>query len=319
MLDDDKPKYLNSPELRSSTRAGTLRTLRSPAKNRDLDEIMVVEGYMDVIALAQQGIRNAVATLGTATSEEHIKRLFRLVPSILFCFDGDQAGRKAAWRALESAVAAKACRTASACRSVPARARPGQPVSRRGRGYLPAHASPSRPSRWRKYFFQQLMLEADPATLEGKGHTWRPAPRRCWKIPGNNLRLLMRQHYRKSPACPAKTSGCFMPPQPAAVVHGPQERRRLGRRRLLRRQRLLRERALPCAVRRCARLWPAGSATAQELEQGQEALGRQEVDSKKKWDKAAAATSRLRNRHRSAWSPPPSTPCTPCCIIRSWP
>ncbi|MBE1189270.1 toprim domain-containing protein, partial [Escherichia coli] len=50
------------------------------------------------IALAQQGIRNAVATLGTATSEEHIKRLFRLVPSILFCFDGDQAGRKAAWR-----------------------------------------------------------------------------------------------------------------------------------------------------------------------------------------------------------------------------
>ena len=59
---------------------------------------------MNVIALAQQGLRNAVATLGTATSEEHVRRLFRLVPSILFCFDGDQAGRKAAWRALEATL-----------------------------------------------------------------------------------------------------------------------------------------------------------------------------------------------------------------------
>ena len=65
---------------------------------------MVVEGYMDVIALAQQGLRNAVATLGTATSEEHLKRLFRIVPSVLFCFDGDAAGRKAAWRALEATL-----------------------------------------------------------------------------------------------------------------------------------------------------------------------------------------------------------------------
>src|SRR5690606_14321613 len=72
--------------------------------NRDLDEIMVVEGYMDVIALAQQGLRNAVATLGTATSDEHLKRLFRIVPSVLFCFDGDAAGRKAAWRALEATL-----------------------------------------------------------------------------------------------------------------------------------------------------------------------------------------------------------------------
>src|SRR3989344_4964391 len=102
VLGDEKPKYLNSPETPVFHKGQELYGLFEARKhNRDLDEIMVVEGYMDVIALAQQGLRNAVATLGTATSEEHLKRLFRVVPSVLFCFDGDQAGRNAAWRALE--------------------------------------------------------------------------------------------------------------------------------------------------------------------------------------------------------------------------
>jgi len=97
VLGDDKPKYLNSPETPVFHKGQELYGLYEARQaNRDLDEIMVVEGYMDVIALAQQGLRNAVATLGTATSEEHLKRLFRIVPSVLFCFDGDAAGRKAA-------------------------------------------------------------------------------------------------------------------------------------------------------------------------------------------------------------------------------
>lgn len=68
--------------------------------------MVVVEGYMDVVALAQYDITYAVATLGTATSTTHIERLFRLVPDIVFCFDGDDAGRRAAWRALESSLPA---------------------------------------------------------------------------------------------------------------------------------------------------------------------------------------------------------------------
>ena len=105
VLGDDKPKYLNSPETPVFHKGQELYGLFEARKaNRDLDEIMVVEGYMDVIALAQQGLRNAVATLGTATSDEHLKRLFRIVPSVLFCFDGDAAGRKAAWRALEATL-----------------------------------------------------------------------------------------------------------------------------------------------------------------------------------------------------------------------
>ena len=72
-------------------------------KNKaSVEKFLIVEGYMDVIALAQMGIRNAVATLGTATSAQHLTKLFRLVPEVIFCFDGDSAGRKAAWRALET-------------------------------------------------------------------------------------------------------------------------------------------------------------------------------------------------------------------------
>ncbi|TWH64449.1 DNA primase [Azomonas agilis] len=105
VLGDDKPKYLNSPESPVFHKGHELYGLYEARRfNRDLTEIMVVEGYMDVIALAQQGLRNAVAVLGTATTGKHIQCLFRTVPNILFCFDGDAAGREAAWRALEAAL-----------------------------------------------------------------------------------------------------------------------------------------------------------------------------------------------------------------------
>ncbi|TNF94324.1 MAG: toprim domain-containing protein [Gammaproteobacteria bacterium] len=68
------------------------------------ERLYVVEGYMDVIALAQHEVRNVIATLGTATTSDHLKQLFRVVPEIVFCFDGDRAGREAAWRALENAL-----------------------------------------------------------------------------------------------------------------------------------------------------------------------------------------------------------------------
>ena len=72
---------------------------------RRLDSILVVEGYMDVVSLACHGVSNAVATLGTATTAEHLKRLFRVTPEVVFCFDGDRAGRDAAWRALQNTLA----------------------------------------------------------------------------------------------------------------------------------------------------------------------------------------------------------------------
>ncbi len=105
VLGDDKPKYLNSPETAVFHKGAELYGLFEAKKsNNKLKRILIVEGYMDVIALAQMGIRNSVATLGTATSERHLTRLFRLVPEVVFCFDGDNAGRTAAWRALEASL-----------------------------------------------------------------------------------------------------------------------------------------------------------------------------------------------------------------------
>ena len=106
VLNDDKPKYLNSPESPVFHKGQELYGLYEARQSGKLTRLLVVEGYMDVVALAQNGISEAVATLGTATSTTHIERLFRVVSEVVFCFDGDNAGRRAAWRALENALPA---------------------------------------------------------------------------------------------------------------------------------------------------------------------------------------------------------------------
>ncbi|RDB43561.1 DNA primase [Halomonas sp. DQ26W] len=102
VLGDAKPKYLNSPETPVFHKGRELYGLfEARQANTRLERLVIVEGYMDVVALAQFGIRNVVATLGTSTSEDHLSRLFRMVDEVVFCFDGDRAGRQAASRALE--------------------------------------------------------------------------------------------------------------------------------------------------------------------------------------------------------------------------
>ncbi|MCK5813775.1 MAG: DNA primase [Cocleimonas sp.] len=105
VMGDEKPKYINSPETELFHKGSELYGFyEARDATRKLERIIVVEGYMDVIALAQYGISYAVATLGTATTQEHIQLLFRSVPEIIFCFDGDRAGKEAAWRALNNAL-----------------------------------------------------------------------------------------------------------------------------------------------------------------------------------------------------------------------
>jgi DNA primase len=102
VLGDGEPKYLNSPETPLFEKGRELYGLgQARDAIRSDGHVLVVEGYMDVVALAQFGIGNAVATLGTATTPVHVSKLLRLADAIVFCFDGDAAGRKAAWRALE--------------------------------------------------------------------------------------------------------------------------------------------------------------------------------------------------------------------------
>ena len=105
VLGDEKPKYLNSPETIIFQKGRELYGLFQARKAlKDLHELYIVEGYMDVIALAQFGIKNVVASLGTAATVEHMEKMFRITNKIIFCFDGDMAGGKAAWRALENSL-----------------------------------------------------------------------------------------------------------------------------------------------------------------------------------------------------------------------
>ncbi len=102
---DVEPKYLNSPETPVFHKGAELYGLYEVEQSlRELPYLIVVEGYMDVVMLSQQGILPVVATLGTATTKEHLQRLFRLTDRLIFCFDGDNAGQKAAWRALETSL-----------------------------------------------------------------------------------------------------------------------------------------------------------------------------------------------------------------------
>ena len=219
VLGDDKPKYLNSPETPVFHKGQELYGLFEARKfNRSLDEIIVVEGYMDVIALAQQGLRNAVATLGTATSEEHMKRLFRVVPSVLFCFDGDQAGRNAAWRALEATLPCLQDGRRARFLFLPEGEDPDTLVRSEGTDAFKArinqHAQPLA-----DYFFQQLTEESDPRSLEGKAHMATLAAPLIDKVPGANLRTLMRQRLSEITGLTSETVSQLAqsaPPRPQA-------------------------------------------------------------------------------------------------------
>ncbi|MDP2752282.1 MAG: DNA primase [Rhodocyclaceae bacterium] len=105
ILDQGEPKYLNSPETPLFEKGRELYGLTQARSSiRETDTVIVVEGYMDVVALAQHGISNAVATLGTATTPTHLQKLLRQAGKVVFCFDGDAAGRKAAWRAADMSL-----------------------------------------------------------------------------------------------------------------------------------------------------------------------------------------------------------------------
>ena len=105
IIDQGEPKYLNSPETPLFHKGRELYGLYEARQARaDFTRLMIVEGYMDVVRLHQAGITYAVATLGTATTQEHLNKIFRLTSEVVFCFDGDRAGRQAAWRALENSL-----------------------------------------------------------------------------------------------------------------------------------------------------------------------------------------------------------------------
>ena len=197
VLGDDKPKYLNSPETPVFHKGRELYGLyEARRQNRQLDDILVVEGYMDVIVLAQHGVTNAVATLGTATSEEHLKRLFRIVNSVVFCFDGDNAGRQAAWRALQSCLPALEDGRHVRFMFLPEGHDPDSLIREEGHDAFRAR-SLQQAQPLTEYLFRHLAEEAPPNSLEGKAHLATLALPLIEQVPGSLLRRLLRQSLQE--------------------------------------------------------------------------------------------------------------------------
>ena len=192
VLGDDKPKYLNSPETPVFQKSRELYGLYQARKaERSLDRIVVVEGYMDVIALAQFGITYAVATLGTATSEAHLERLFRHVPEVVFCFDGDEAGRRAAFRALESTLPAMEDGRQARFLFLPEGEDPDTVVRNKGREHLEHLFDTATPLE--TFLFDQLAQGVDTSTLDGKARFSKMAAPFLHQLPEGVFKTLMYQ------------------------------------------------------------------------------------------------------------------------------
>ncbi len=167
VLGDEKPKYLNSPETPVFHKGQELYGLFEARKAlRDIPRLLVVEGYMDVVALAQFGVRYAVATLGTSTTREHLERLFRVSPEVVFCFDGDRAGREAGWRALENALPVMREGRQLRFMFLPDGDDPDTRIRAVGRERFEADLETALP--FSEFFYQKLGREADTSTIDGR-------------------------------------------------------------------------------------------------------------------------------------------------------
>ena len=167
VLGDGKPKYLNSPEtplFSKSHELYGLHHIRKFAKN--LTRIVVVEGYMDVIALAQFGIHYAVATLGTSVGKPHLEMLFRRVDQVVFCFDGDEAGRKAAFRGMEAALPMMEDGRQVKFLFLPEGEDPDSVVRNKGSQHLEHLFDNADPLE--TFLFEQMSKDIDLETMDGK-------------------------------------------------------------------------------------------------------------------------------------------------------
>lgn len=190
IIDQGEPKYLNSPETPVFHKGQELYGLYEATKAvRDLKRIIVVEGYMDVIALAQQNIRHVVATLGTATTADHMQRLFRLVPEVIFCFDGDKAGRAAAWRALEITLPLLQDGFHVRFLLLPDGEDPDSLVRKEGTSEFLQRCEQAQ--LLADFFFVQLSQQINLTTAEGKAQLTKTAAPLINKIPGTMLQHLL--------------------------------------------------------------------------------------------------------------------------------
>jgi DNA primase len=190
VLDKGEPKYLNSPETELFHKGRELYGLYEARQaSRTLTRLLIVEGYMDVVRLHQAGITYAVATLGTATTPEHLSRVFRICNELIFCFDGDRAGRAAAWRALENSLSQVREGRQLRFLFLPDGHDPDSLVGEEGREKFEARLAQAMPLS--EYFIAHLRSQVDINTVDGRAKFGELAKPLLERIPAGIYRELL--------------------------------------------------------------------------------------------------------------------------------
>jgi len=189
VLDASQPKYLNSPETPLFQKGRELYNWYLTRKVRPLETVIIVEGYLDVLALAQHGIRHAVASMGTALSETQLNRLFRSVAEVVFCFDGDAAGHKAAWRSLETVLPLLHAGRQVRFMFLPAELDPDSFIRQYGASGFHQQLAQAQPLS--TFLFDTLRQQADTATAEGRAAFQELAMPFLQRLPQGDLRNFM--------------------------------------------------------------------------------------------------------------------------------
>lgn len=196
MEKDDGPKYLNSPETALFHKGRELYGLWQVRQtNQKIERLIVVEGYMDVVSLFQFGVTQAVATLGTATTPDHAELLFRNAPDVYFCFDGDAAGRRAGWRALESVLPRMKDGRQAFFLFLPDGEDPDTIVRKEGADAFDARLKQGTPLS--QFFFDELSREINLGTLDGKARLAERAKPMLAQIPDGAFGDLMKQELAR--------------------------------------------------------------------------------------------------------------------------
>src|SRR5258706_10082347 len=191
-----EPKYLNSPETPLFEKGRELYGLYQARRAiRDANQVIVVEGYMDVVALAQHGVENAVATLGTATTPVHVSKLLKLADNVVFCFDGDAAGRKAAWRALEVSLPQLADGKVVSFLFLPPEDDPDTYVRRLGKPAFMKVLKEAKPLS--QFLFSELSSHFELGSPEGRAALVAEALPLLKQVVAPTLRILLRDALSK--------------------------------------------------------------------------------------------------------------------------
>lgn len=197
VLDKGEPKYMNSPETELFHKGRELYGLHEARQaTRTLSRLLIVEGYMDVVRLHQAGITYAVATLGTATTPEHLSRVFRICNEVTFCFDGDRAGRAAAWKALENSLSLVREGRQLRFLFLPEGHDPDSLVGAEGREAFEARIKQALPLS--EYFINHLGSQVDSRTIDGRARLGEMARPLLERIPAGIFRELLADEVARA-------------------------------------------------------------------------------------------------------------------------